>query len=97
MKINMLFATLGALCAASSLLLANPPAQSIQEASMQPFQDEGLVPSQELGQNPGQSAVLPGSLTPGALGDLGSALLLDEPGDGRTWARGSTMEGVLWA
>ncbi|QDV09889.1 hypothetical protein Poly30_54500 [Planctomycetes bacterium Poly30] len=52
-------------------------------ASFCPSQTQGVPAGPGLSQ-----AVLPGALSPGDLAAAGGDLILDEPGDGRTWARG---------
>ena len=72
MKHPMLCAVLAAISSPASPLLAAPQASLSQKTAFQQA----------------ASPTLPGSLDPGALAALGNALLIDEPGDGRTWARG---------
>ncbi len=52
------------------------------------------VPSSQVGgtEPANARAALPGSLSPAALSALGAELLIDEPGDGRTWARGPSWK-----
>ncbi|MEL6713991.1 MAG: hypothetical protein AAFP86_09465, partial [Planctomycetota bacterium] len=48
-------------------------------------------------QDSASSALLPEGLDAGRLAELSRALLVDEPGDGRTWARGATYKASFGA
>ena len=65
----------------AALVPISSPVNPLWAAPQSPLSQESAL--QEMA-NP----VIPQALDPGALAALGEALLIDEPGDGKTWARG---------